>query len=462
MKKIFFFLLFFSALSVSFSSCKNINESDEDSDEILDLEGIVESGKMRVITLYGPLSYFNYKDNVMGYEYEFAKHLCQELGVEMEMIVAPNVASMIEMLENGEGDLVAYRVPRTLELQQRVSFTDREYVTAQVLIQAESDSVLTDVLQLAGKQVHVPVSSLYHDRLLDLNNEIGGGISIVAVNDSISVDALIVQTAQHTIPLTVADADIARLNKTYFSNINYGLAISFPQRYAWVVRQNAPELLAYINQWNKRSVKNMKLSTIYNKYFQQTKYFESEGFEQKRVKQLSPFDDYFRKHTRSIGWDWRLLAAIAYKESKFDPAIVSWSGASGLMQLMPSTARALGFSEYDLHNPEQSIKAGAKYIKYMQDIFRTVASNEERIKFILAAYNAGPGHVFDARALAIKYGKDPDVWDDNVEIYIRLKSTPEYYSDDVCKHGYLRGDETANYVEVVLRKYAEYTQRIRL
>ena len=206
----------------------------------------------------------------------------------------------------------------------------------------------------------------------------------------------------------------------------------------------------------------MKLSTIYNKYFQQTKYFESEGFEQKRVKQLSPFDDYFRKHTRSIGWDWRLLAAIAYKESKFDPAIVSWSGASGLMQLVPSTARALGFSEYDLHNPEQSIKAGAKYIKYMQDIFRTVASNEERIKFILAAYNAEPGHVFDARALAIKYGKDPDVWDDNVEIYIRLKSTPEYYSDDVCKHGYLRGDETANYVEVVLRKYAEYTQRIRL
>jgi membrane-bound lytic murein transglycosylase F len=455
MKKLFsllFIVLFLGACS----SC----EQQDEYDDVDDLEGILQRGKIRVITLYGPLSYFNYKDNVMGYEFEYAEQLSKELGVEMEMIVASNISNMIELLENGEGDLIAYRVPRTLDLQQRISFTEREYVTSQVIVQLKSDSMLTDVLQLAGNKVYVTESSIYHDRIKDLNNEIGGGINIVAVNDSISVDALIVQTAQQAIPMTIADADIARLNKTYFSSLDYSLSISFPQRYAWAVRNDAPNLLAYINNWNAKNTKNLKLSTIYNKYFERTKYFESEGFEQKRVRQLSAFDDYFKKYARTIGWDWRLIAAVAYKESKFDPTIISWAGASGVMQLMPSTARAMGFSEHDLHNPEQSIKAGVKYLKHLQQIFRNIPSEEERISFVLAAYNSGPGHIFDARALALKYGKNPDVWTDNVEVYVRLKSTPEFYSDEVCKHGYLRGDETANYVQIVLNKYDEYSKRI--
>lgn len=458
MKKCIYLLLFIF-LSIICVSCIS-GENQGNQEDIPDLEGILQRGKIRVITLYGPLSYFNYKDNVMGYEYEFAQQLSQELGVEMEMIVAKNIANMIELLENGEGDLIAYRVPRTLEYQQRVSFTDREYVTSQVVIQLQSDSILTDVLQLAGKEVYVPESSIYHDRIVDLNNEIGGGINIVAVNDSVSVDALIVQTAQQLIPMTIADADIARLNKTYFSSIDYSLSISFPQRYAWAVRNDNPELLAYINKWNAKNAKNMKLSSIYNKYFQRTKYFESEGFEQKKLHQLSAFDDYFKKYASIVSWDWRLIAAIAYKESKFDPTIVSWAGAAGIMQLMPSTARTMGFSEHDLHSPEQSIKAGVKYLQHLQEIFQQIPVKEERIKFVLAAYNSGPGHLFDARALALKYGKDPNIWHDNVEIYVRLKSNPEYYTDEVCKHGYLRGDETANYVEFVENKFEEYKTRI--
>lgn len=158
MKKCIYLLLFIF-LSIICVSCIS-GENQGNQENIPDLEGILQRGKIRVITLYGPLSYFNYKDNVMGYEYEFAQQLSQELGVEMEMIVAKNIANMIELLENGEGDLIAYRVPRTLEYQQRVSFTDREYVTSQVVIQLQSDSILTDVLQLAGKEVYVTESSI--------------------------------------------------------------------------------------------------------------------------------------------------------------------------------------------------------------------------------------------------------------------------------------------------------------
>ncbi len=179
-----------------------------------DLQSIKHRGKMRVITLYGPISYFNYKDNVLGYEYEFAKELCDELGVEMEVIVAPNLNTMVEALENGEADLIAYRVPRTNELKKRIEFTKKEYITRQVIIQSKSDSMITDVLQLAGKQVYVTNGSIYQDRLKDLNNEIGGGINIITVPDSVSEDDLIAQTALHKISFTVADNDLARLNKT--------------------------------------------------------------------------------------------------------------------------------------------------------------------------------------------------------------------------------------------------------
>ena len=242
-----------------------------------DLQSIKHRGKMRVITLYGPISYFNYKDNVLGYEYEFAKELCDELGVEMEVIVAPNLNTMVEALENGEADLIAYRVPRTNELKKRIEFTKKEYITRQVIIQSKSDSMITDVLQLAGKQVYVTNGSIYQDRLKDLNNEIGGGINIITVPDSVSEDDLIAQTALHKISFTVADNDLARLNKTYFSDIDYGLAVSFPQRSAWAVRKDCPELLAYINKWSKQSSRKTFFSTIYYKYFERTKYFESQA-----------------------------------------------------------------------------------------------------------------------------------------------------------------------------------------
>ena len=423
-----------------------------------DLQSIKHRGKMRVITLYGPISYFNYKDNVLGYEYEFAKELCDELGVEMEVIVAPNLNTMVEALENGEADLIAYRVPRTNELKKRIEFTKKEYITRQVIIQSKSDSMITDVLQLAGKQVYVTNGSIYQDRLKDLNNEIGGGINIITVPDSVSEDDLIAQTALHKISFTVADNDLARLNKTYFSDIDYGLAVSFPQRSAWAVRKDCPELLAYINKWSKQSSRKTFFSTIYYKYFERTKYFESQGYAEKKLpkNRISSFDDYFKRYAKIAGWDWRLVAAVAYNESKFDPNIVSWAGASGLMQLMPSTARHFGLSEIDFRNPELSIKAGAKYIKYLNDVFSDIKSQQERTKFVLASYNSGPAHISDARALAIKYKKNPNVWDNNVETYIRLKSNPEYYNDEVCKHGYFRGNETADYVDLVLQKYELY------
>ena len=154
---------------------------------------------------------------------------------------------------------------------------------------------------------------------------------------------------------------------------------------------------------------------------------------------ISPYDSLFRVYADTIGWDWKMLAAVAYVESKFDTAAVSAVGAQGLMQMMPRTARAMGVPEGMERDPNESVRAATDYFIYLSRIFRRVPENE-RMHFVLAAYNAGFGHIYDAMRLADKYGKDRHVWNDNVETYLRLKNDSVYYTDSVCRNGLLAQD----------------------
>ena len=160
-----------------------------------------------------------------------------------------------------------------------------------------------------------------------------------------------------------------------------------------------------------------------------------------------------------LNWDWRLLASISYQESRFNPDVVSWAGAEGLMGIMPNTARKLGVTPHELKDPDTGIRTGVDCLRRFRQGFNTIEDPNEKIKFTLAAYNAGIGHIYDAQRLAEKYGKNPQIWDDNVAEYIRLKNEPEYYNDPVCKHGYLRGSETFAYVKNVLERYAYYKKK---
>lgn len=421
-----------------------------------DLDDIIQSDTLIVATLYGPISYFSYKESEMGYEYEYVRFLCKELGVELKLKVAQNLTSLLEMLENSEVDLVAYRVPYTEENKSKIEFTKREYISNQVLVQSKSDTLITNVLQLSGKKITVVPNSIYSKRINFLNDEIGGGIDIVFASDTAKVEDLIADVAHHRVSYTFAEKDIARLNKTYFGNIDYNLDVSFPQRAAWCVSKKSPELLKYINEWVKNTSKSVRYSAIYNKYFEKSKYFESVGFKKiPNYNRISSYDDYFKLYSTIVGWDWRLLAAVAYKESKFDPTVTSWAGACGLMQIMPKTALSLGLTEEEFYDPEKNIRAAAHYLNKMKKLFPNIEDEREKVKFVLASYNAGPGHIFDARALTLKAGKNPDSWDE-VREYLRLKSNPEYYNDEVCKYGYCRGEEPINYVDAITTKYGEY------
>ena len=272
---------------------------------------------------------------------------------------------------------------------------------------------------------------------------------------------MIAKVAQGEIDYTICDNDIARLNRTYYPSLNIDLQISFVQRSSWAVRKDEPLLAQAANEWYKANVKSRAYQASTKRYFEISKRVAHGSILSIKDGKISHYDKLFKKYAKEIDWDWKLLASLAYTESNFDTAAVSWAGAKGLMQLMPRTARAMGLPAGKELNPEENIKAAVKYIAAMEKSFAFIKDSTERSSFILAAYNAGIGHVKDAMALAEKYGADPTLWKDNVEKYILLKSHEEYFNDPVCKNGYFRGTETYNFVREIKERHKIYQQKIK-
>lgn len=426
---------------------------------------IKDNGSITIITLYSSTSYFIYKDKEMGYEFELLEDFAQEHKLNIQVKVASNVQQLTQMLLNGEGDVVVYNLPVTNELKKKLRYCGRKIITQQVLVQRaqKNDTLLTDVIDLIGKEVWVPENTKYYDRLVNLDREIGGGILIRTINkDTLNTEDLIELVSTGKLSYTVTDDILARVNKTYYANLDIDLKISHPQRSSWAVNQESVDLASTLDNWFATKQNTTRYRAIMKRYFEMSK----SPFEQSTEYglllgkgKISPFDVLFKKYAPTIQKDWRLLAAMAFQESRFDTTGMSWAGAVGLMGLMPGTAEQMGIEVEQRQEAEASIYAATKYLALLESPFRGIEDDTMRLKFVLASYNAGIGHVFDARALAQKYGKNPQEWND-VSEYIRLKSLPEYYNDSVCKHGYLRGSETAAYVHDIINRWHYYKEKV--
>ena len=407
----------------------------------------------------------------MGYEYERVSNFAKDKGIGIRFIVASNMEAAIAMLDSGTIDLIAYEIPITAEYKNRVISCGTENITHQILVQPRSDTLITDVTQLVGRNVYVEKNSKYEARLRNLDNEIGGGINIHTIDeDTLITEDLVEMVADGELPLTVVDSDIARLNRTYYKNIDISLEVSFPQRSAWAVKKGNQWLADSITQWSKGEQQRPAYKLLLKRYFELSKmgFTEEDDImtitevsENLRKGFISPYDDLFRHHAATIGWDWRVLAAQAWVESKFNNDVVSWAGARGLMQLMPRTARAYGLSLDETTDPDKNIGAAVRSIRDLdRSLVKYVSDPVERLNFIIAAYNSGIGHIYDAIARARKYGKNPAVWHDTDEEAVLWKSNPEFYNDEVCRFGYFRGRQTVNYVRDVNRYYTLYKSHI--
>jgi membrane-bound lytic murein transglycosylase F len=247
------------------------------------------------------------------------------------------------------------------------------------------------------------------------------------------------------------------LNKTYYPNIDVSLDISFPQNIAWAVPKGKDKWKEYLNNWISEFKKTRTYAILYHRYFESPRIVNrlNSGWHSISGGRISNYDAIIKKLAEENGWDWRLIAAIMYQESTFDPDIESWAGAYGLMQVLPETAKTLGIENYK--EPAQNIKAGIYMLNWLDEhLSESVPDSTERIKFVLAAYNVGLGHVKDAQRLAKKYGKNSQVWDNNVDYFLKNKSAEKYFKDPVVKWGYCRGDEPYNYVHKVTANYMHY------
>lgn len=432
------------------------------------LDEIQERGKLIAATDYNSISYFVYRGEPMGYQYEMLKQFAEYLDVKLEIIVENDLERSFDLLNEEKIDVVAMSLTVTKERNKKVDFAKPFTHTRQVLVQRKPDNwrkmrdydeieneLIRSTLDISGKTITIQKNSSFKNRLLHLSEEIGDTIYIVEDPER-EVEELIKAVADGEIDYTIADEYIALVNSKYHPDIDVKTPISFPQKVAWAVKQGNDSLRYAINNWLEEYNNSLLSRVIYNKYFKNPRSVNIAQSEFHSVKgnKISNYDEIIKRVSEQYDIDWRLLASLIYQESRFQPDARSWVGAFGLMQLMPNTARFYGIDSTS--SIEEQIIAGVKFLKWIDQHLPDDINDDERIKFVLASYNAGIAHVFDARRLAEKYDKDPNSWSNNVDFYLLNKSKPKYYRDSVVKYGYCRGEESYNFVNEILERYEHY------
>ncbi len=393
------------------TACGQIELLDDENTEIdigepieRDWDAIVERDTLTLLTTYNSTSYFLYRGMALGYEFEMAEKFAEENDMILRTIVVPNRDSLFVLLNQGVGDIVAARiVPRAID-STRLAFTHALYETPPVLVQLETapdESILADEgldtllndssdgrfgeipdpddievpvrlvrrpAALAGDSVHISDETAYEDRLVELSDSLGTAIDIVEIDGDVSVERLVRGVARGNIQYTVAPRNVAELSEEYFTNVAIVPVLDEAYRVSWAVRNNSPVLLERLNTWLDEGDGSSLFNTLYAKYFS-----DRDGYRERvrseyltsETGRLSEYDEILRRYAPNIGWDWRLLAAQTFQESRFKNRAKSWAGAAGLLQLMPPTAREFGVT--DVYNPDQNVAGAVRFLNWLDE-----------------------------------------------------------------------------------------------
>ncbi|HJU54694.1 MAG TPA: transporter substrate-binding domain-containing protein [Pyrinomonadaceae bacterium] len=453
-----------------------------------DLADIKARGQLVVLAPYNSTSYFLYRGEPMGYEFELLQSFAKEQGVPLKVVVVTDRKSLYAMLNAGDGDICAARLIPTEEDKQNVSFTRELYRTEPALVQQEvppekanlpepaekalqpgPDEELPETeiqarritrpAQLAGATVTLPEKSAYKRTLVELSDQISGDVNVVEMGGKIEDEALAQKVAKGEVEFTVMQSNLAELKEAEFKNLKVRPIVGRSHSVSWAVRKNAPELTNALNRWIEEKQNGSLFDRLYKKYFVDRRSYRervASEYLTSSTGKLCEFDELLKKYAADLNWDWRLLASQAFQESRFKPAARSWAGATGLLQLMPRTAREYGVR--DALDPEDNVAGAVRFLKWLTERWaKRIPDENERLKFILASYNAGAGHVEDAQRLTEKYGGDSTRWDD-VSYWLLQKATQQYSSDSVVKFGFCRGIEPVTYVSLILERFDHYKQ----
>ena len=417
-----------------------------------DLAGIRRRGSLRYIARPHPASYTVRQGDACGFEYELLHRFADEQGLELEIVTPANPADLQSWLLSGRGDVLAASpegpVAETGKLRLTRSVADAEMV---IVTRDDDPHPVRELADLAGRTLAVRASGAERG----LGEAVAAaveGLKVEVVPEQVSVVQILAGVGEGRFDLTLAPSHLVRVEQFGGRRLTTALALG-DARLGWGVRANNPVLLAALNNFLARERDGAEYAFLRVKYLASSQSFAMAG---EKAGRISPYDGLARRYAAEYDLDWRLVVALMFQESRFRPGLTSPAGAAGLMQMMPETAAHLDVG--DVHDPDESIRAGTRYLRCLIDVYEPTLPLATRIRFALASYDAGAGHVIDARLLARQLGLDPNRWYGNVEKAMLLLEQPEYYEG--AKRGRCRGSEVVRYVEEIDRRYRLYVQSV--
>ena len=422
-----------------------------------DLWDIKKRGVLRVLTRNNPATYFLWRGELLGFEYELSRHFAKSQNLRLEIVVPPSRKDLIPWLREGKGDIIAASMTIPPERNAEEVVFSRPYFEVSEIVVSRADepeNALKKPEDLAGRTVVVRQSSAYWLTLEALQKR-GLQFDLRAAPEEMETEEIIARVAAGTYDLTVADSHLLNVELAWRDDVRAAFPLGEHKQHGWMVRGTNPVLLESINTFLHKTYRGLFYNLTVQKYFENERDIRRHvEHRTSRTGELSPYDALVKPYAKQYGFDWRLIVAQMYQESRFKPDARSWAGAVGLMQVLPRTAKSLGFQ--DIRSPEKGIHAGVKYLDWVRDRFEPELSVKDRMWFTLAAYNVGQGHVIDARRVARQQGLNPNRWFGNVEQAIRLLSKRKYARK--ARHGYCRCSEPVKYVQEIKRRYEAYLQ----
>jgi membrane-bound lytic murein transglycosylase F len=422
-----------------------------------------QRGTVTFLMYHSPTTYFLQRGAQRGLEYELAQAFADQLGVELEVRTPPPGTDLLTLFNEGKGDIVA-----GLETTEGITLDPLEVshpyleVAAEVITRCDK-SAPRNLTELAGKPVTVQPGSAYDYQLRMGTHALSLPPVLSLAPGGGAVGEALAAVAQGKVVATVMTTPLSELAHTlYPGQLRTAWSLPQPIRLVWAVREGHSELLDVVNTYLERVSRSGFKKILLERYFVDPVHLRSSTYVKEgtlaATKRISRYDYLIAQHAEEAGFDWRLVAALIFEESRFEHDRVSGAGAYGLMQVMPFTARFVGTKNYQ--EPRDNIEAGVKYLHSLYHNF-PYGRPEDRLALTLASYVIGPGHVEDAQRMARVLGYDPHCWADSMELMLPLLENPKYHRKSLF--GYAQGREAVRYVNAVLKRaliYSRYVDRI--
>jgi membrane-bound lytic murein transglycosylase F len=420
------------------------------------LERIAERGELRVATRNGPTTYFTDRDGETGIEYEMAERFADELGVRLRIVPATGMVDTLQLVRNGEADLAAAALPAAvLKGTGLASGASYHWVTQQLVYRADGrrPESLADV---APETLHLAEGIFTDAYLQTLKDEIPD--LRVQVHKILGTSDLLELVEAGLIQYTVVPSNELAHARQIHPEIRAAANVSQPEPLVWalLVDPDDRSLLGAVNMFVRGLERSGELGRLLDQFYgpiEAFDYVDSREFLARFAERLPPYRAAFESVGAEFSLDWRLLAAIAYQESHWDPDARSPTGVRGLMMLTNSTAQRMGVR--NRLDPHESLRGGAAYFVELRNRLPSRIVEPDRTWLALAAYNVGLGHLEDARVITQRRGGDPDRWE-HVREHLPLLSNRQWYKD--TRHGYARGYEPVKFVRRIRRYYTVLLQ----